>query len=695
MKKIILIICFLMTLSFCFADDIELTEEEKSWLENQDKLYLGLDPYTGMDYFIFKDKARGYVVDLVEILEHTLKVEVEIVGDKTWNDVYQGLINKDIDILFGANVTEERLKFMSFTQPVHQYPYGVFINKNSLIKTFGDLDGGKVGFLEGDIAIDLFEQAFQNITYEIIEYADQPAGMDALTQEKIDGFITSGGGIEFDFIYNYPSVGFMTEITDITSDMTLATHKDNEILAGILNKVINDNMSVIDKKVAQAQIIYNRKLLQLSDQELSWFDSDGVATVGVVHDYLPFDYYKDGDYQGIAGAIINEISNIIGIKFEYVYGEFDEIYELAKIGQVDIINIAKTTDRLENFIFPRSFKEERDLIYGDKSSEPVHDIYGLEGKRIAVIKGFWHKEMLEKSLRDVTIVQTNNIKESLQLVNRGLADYFIENPTVTEYYITGLGYFNIIKKGETSSDSFLYFGVNKRQKELASIIDKALVLIDYDEQKQIGLSQVPKLIPLNVKYLVMVISILVVIIALGTWMLIRSIQSLIKEREATATLREREHLMYMDPLTGLNNRLYYNSVENDLEYDMFPQAIIVCDLNKLKHINDSMGHHMGDAYIKTFGELLASHFSTSIVCRMGGDEFLVIMKSTPESQVKKTLEDLYNLLPLTRVEYEATSFTGIDVAIGYAMRYNRDHSLEEKLIEADNNMYANKKTTSR
>jgi len=691
LKKILVIFCLLLSFSFVYADDIELTSEEEEWLEDNNRiLTLGLDPYTGMDFFEFKGKQQGYVVDLVELIEKSVDLEIEIISDQTWSQVYNGLIDKEIDILFGANITEERLRFMAFTEPVHTYPYAVFVNKYSDIKTLGDMDNNLVGFLEGDIAIELFTGAFENIQYDVTEFSDQILGLNALGDNRIDAFITSGGGIENEFIYNYPDIKLMTQIQDITSDMTLATHKDQAILAGILNKIIDQHSDAIEDYIDSSSIIYNRKLLNLSDAELKWLEEDGVATVGVVEDYLPFDYYKNGQYLGIAGALVEEISNLVGIEFEYVYGSFDDIYQKALQGEVDVLNIAKTNDRLEKFIFPRSFNKERDHIYGHKSSLPVHDIYGLEGKKVAVIEGFWHEEMLKKSLRNVTIIKTESINESLKYVDRGIVDYFIENPTVADYYIAGLGYFDIIKKGDTSADSFLYFGVNKNEEELANIIDKALLIIDYESVKQRGLSSAPKLVRRNVRYLIITIVILLFIISVGIWFLVKAINSLISERETSAALQEREHLMYLDPLTGLNNRLFFNLKEVNLQNYGFPQAIFMFDLNRLKQINDTMGHHVGDIYITAFGDILQKIFEGHMICRMGGDEFLVIMVETNEKVVQEKIANLKDKVNM-KITFNEHLIEHVDVAIGYTMRFDQSESLRDKMIEADNAMYVNKK----
>lgn len=356
-----------------------------------------------------------------------------------------------------------------------------------------------------------------------------------------------------------------------------------------------------------------------------------------------------------------------------------------------MINIAKTSDRLENFLFPRAFGEERDVIYGEKGSNYISDIYGLENKTVAVIKGFWHKDLLNKNLSNVKIVTTENIKESLKLVSSGKVDYFIENPTVAEYYISGLGYWNIIKKGETSQDSFLYFGITKDKEHLATIIDKTLLLIEYDRIKQRGLDSVPGLVSRSVMYLIWTVIVLLVILGIIVLVLMRFINLIIQEREEKAILKEREHMMYIDPLTNLKNRLYYNYLESSLDDLPFPQTIIVSDLNELKFINDTMGHHMGDAYIKAYGDLLNDICSEAIICRMGGDEFTIIKAGCDAYCARSIIEEIRSQCEDQMVAYGDEIIREISAAMGYAIRVNSDELLEAISIKADNRMYEDKK----
>ncbi|MBN2795515.1 MAG: transporter substrate-binding domain-containing protein [Clostridia bacterium] len=694
MKKIlsfILILFFLLT--FSYAEEYDFTVEETNWIQEHqgDTFTLGLDPYSGMDYFTFRNQQMGYILEVVKIIEDDLGINIEIIGDSTWGNVYDDFIKGDIDILFGANVTEERQKIMNFTNAIHKYPYAIFVSAYGSIRNLGDLDTQKVGFIEGDIAIELFQKAYPQLKFEIIEFKDQVVGLEALEHGHIEGFITSGGGIVYDFIYNYPGISFLTDLNDITSDMTLATLNKDDVFNRILSKVIDHNINEIDGYVHEAEIQFNRKILNLSEDELNWLDQNIHPVVGISKDYLPFDYYEYGEYKGITGTLIHEISNLVGITFDYDYGDFDTIYQKALEGSVDIINIAKTTDRLEKFIFPRAFSEERDEIYGLKKSSYVQDIYGLENKRVAVIKGFWHEEFLKKNLRNVDIVITENILETLKLIDKGEVDYFIENPTVAEFYISGMGYWDIVSKGETSRDSFLYFGINKSEPELAAIIDKTLQLIDYEKIKQTGLSTVPSLVPKSVTLLVWIVGILMIIISIVGFILYNVIQSNINEKAEKAMMKEREQLMYLDPLTGLSNRLSYNLKEKEANLQAFPQTVIISDLNDLKKINDTLGHHIGDAYIRKYGEILRTLPKEASVFRMGGDEFLILIVDCDAICAENIIQDLTQACENAIVEFEDIRLEKIDVAVGYDVRYDANENLETVGIRADNMMYAHKK----
>lgn len=665
-----------------------LTSEEADWLlqHQSETLYVGLDPEAGMEYFSYNGREMGYLKSIVQMLSEKLDLNLQIRPDLSWSEAVSGLQSNEIQILFGANPTEERLKFMRFTDAIYSVPYTVLGKVSGEVQNIGDLNNRTVGFLEGDVAVSLFQDAYPNLTYQILTFDSQDLALVALDTGQIDGFITSGGDVVYDYLFKYPGLRVIANIEDLRSLMTFSTLIENQVLVSILSKSFGALETEIKEVIDSARTDYVRKILSMSPFEEDWLKRNPSIKVGVPNDYLPIDYPWNGEYKGIAGHYLTEFANLIGLELVVVQGTFDELYEDIQAGEIDLLNMAITDERLKNFVFTEPFSNERDLIYGLSNSPYVHDIYGLEGKRVAVINGFWHIDYLNLNLRDVELVITRDIKDAIEAVETGEADYFIETPAVAEFYISGLGYTDIIKKGATSSDSFLTFGLLPEHGPLVQVFNRARLLISYEEAKYLGVQGLPEIENVANRRLIgilLAVSLFLIVLILTLFKVLRDLW----------LTRERERLIYIDPLTGLYNRGYFNLLETTIDTAPFPQALFVLDINLLKDINDSYGHHLGDRLIDAVSSILSETAlkSGGTAIRMGGDEFVLLNLGMPENQA-------FDLCTQLRTRFEATPLMDDDrvilnhlqVAIGVATRKDATIAFEELFKHADQQMYQNK-----
>ena len=145
----------------------------------------------------------------------------------------------------------------------------------------------------------------------------------------------------------------------------------------------------------------------------------------------------------------------------------------------------------------------------------------------------------------------------------------------------------------------------------------------------------------------------------------------------------------MDPLTGLANRTAYLGARNRLDTSEYlPLSVIICDINGLKPVNDSLGHKHGDKMIQTIAKVLEAECPKSgFLARIGGDEFILLLPRTDEQTSNLLIEQIQKELQLKNKE----ASYDLSTAMGAAAKYSVEQDLDEVIDRADTLMYEDKK----
>ncbi len=157
-------------------------------------------------------------------------------------------------------------------------------------------------------------------------------------------------------------------------------------------------------------------------------------------------------------------------------------------------------------------------------------------------------------------------------------------------------------------------------------------------------------------------------------------------------------LAQRDALTGLFNRRLFFEKLNHAYIDSKQQAsdsrpvLISIDLDRFKHINDSMGHEAGDLLLKDIARILAERCRKSdILARLGGDEFVVLVYDTQIHEAAKIAEEYRKSLTNYPFRYK-NKLVEISCSIGVAMLSDDIFHPEELVARADLAMRAAKET---
>jgi diguanylate cyclase (GGDEF)-like protein/PAS domain S-box-containing protein len=169
---------------------------------------------------------------------------------------------------------------------------------------------------------------------------------------------------------------------------------------------------------------------------------------------------------------------------------------------------------------------------------------------------------------------------------------------------------------------------------------------------------------------------------------------------AIANVRLRETLRLQsirDPLTGLLNRRYLEeSLPRELDLarrEQQPLAVLMIDVDHFKRFNDTHGHEAGDQALRLIGRQLMSDFRGSdIACRLGGEEFAVVMPRTSLEQARQRAEMLRQRAGQLSFTHHGTVIANITLSVGIACYPEHGQVMPRLVDAADQALYRAKRS---
>ncbi|MDX9820452.1 MAG: transporter substrate-binding domain-containing protein [Syntrophales bacterium] len=228
--------------------------------------------------------------------------------------------------------------------------------------------------------------------------------------------------------------------------------------------------------------------LQLTAAEESFLAKNPAISIGIMDDWPPINYVDgNGQPQGIGVAYVGLLNQRLKDALKIVPGPFSENLKKVKEKTLDsLMDVTPNPEREAYMNFTRAYIDIPHVIVAPKSGKHYASENDLQGKKLALEKGFGNVKYFSEKYPQVSLKEYPDTRLAIDAVARGEADAYAGNRAVAIYIMENELITNLKVHGRLNKPgSVLTIGVRKDWPELASILDKALASTTEEEKRQI------------------------------------------------------------------------------------------------------------------------------------------------------------------------------------------------------------------
>ncbi len=666
-KKIIILIIILLVISggvfyFFTRQDktTTLTVMEKQWIENNKNKLIDLQIVNNIPVFTYN--GEGVVFDFLDNLGEVTNLEFNKIAYE-----YGGNVTTEYSI--GIVDKKEKNDIL-----IYQDNYVVVSKNKVLYNDLTDLNDLTIGCLDSNL--DSVNRYLKGslVTYKTFSKIDDM--FDELKKEdaSVDGIVIPKNIYLEDIITNNLYINY--NISEMTLDYVLRlgdTERLNNILKKYYQKWKDENLEDSYNNYLSKQYF---DFSSIDEKQRADFRSKRYV-YGYVNNY-PFDAAINGKSYGINSYIIEEFSKVADVEINYSsYKKNSSLIENFNANKVDIIfnNLEVSKFDLDTYDTVSPFSEKLVVVSRHDNNKIVNSINSLIDEKVSVLKNSKIEKYLIENNVDVSSFDT--IDDMINKGNMLVIDY----DTYNYYLKSKLNGYKIDYMFDLDSD-YTYTIRNISDNTLFNnFFDFYLTFYPIKNYINNGYYSLVDAVfePFN-----MVNIIVYIVLAIIGILIIFLIFKLFKKNNKKEGLTKEDKIKYIDMLTSLKNRNYLNSqIEKWDESEVYPQSIIIIDLNNVAYINDNYGHQEGDKVIKDAANILImNQIENTEIIRTNGNEFLIYLVGYDEKQV------------VTYIRKLAKEFKGLDhgfgAALGYSMINDAIKTIDDAVNEATLDMKNNK-----
>ena len=627
---------------------------EKRWIEkNASKV---IDVSIINDLPLFGEEGDGVFFDFVNDFEKETNLKVNLIPylmKKTTNE----------NGYYFETSTKSKLKDSELL--FYQDNYVMISKDNEKVKDFDNLTNAVIGVLDDDLST-IKEYLKNNKTVVYNTYNDIDSIVKALNDNDVKyAVVPNNLYIDKTLKNNYYVV---YNISDLYINYVFNVNGDEKVLNSILKKYY---IRWMKEKYGES---YNKRLfdLYMTQKGLDEIAKADFTSKDYVYGYvrnIPYETQINSDFIGYNSEILDNFASSFGVQFKVK--EFSNINDLTNAlneGKVDLaFNYYKFNNLTNKFDYSFSSYNEKIVVLSSINNvdTTVNSFVSLKDQNVLMLDN-----KIANYIDDNTDIAVKTYKKPNTLFNSLKDDsiLILDYNTYNYYKNNQLKDFKVIYEEKIDTDfNFILVNSNKN-KTFASLFKYYISTLNTDKYKNRALlkySNDSKKIDLSYVYLI--VGIVVLTVFSVTYFNRRTISSKIKKEDK---------MRYVDHLTSLKNRHYLN--QNYMKWQsnkIYPQAIIVVNVNKIGHINDVYGHEEGDLVLKQAANILInSQLEQSDIVRTNGDEFLIYLVGYEETKVITYMRRLYKEFKNLPYKFGAS--------LGYSMILDDVKTIDDAINEA-------------
>ena len=634
-----------------------LTIREKQWVqENADKTY---DFEVVNDYPLYGLNGEGVIFNFLDDFEKNVGLE--------FNRIPYLKDSKPSGKSFRIRILDNDADLGKKDLPLFNDTYVAIGKTYQRINSIKDIKNTTFGvFKEDSEDISYYLKSGTNLSYTTY---DSIADLyNALDNNEVDMIIVPNiMYLSYTIEKDKYSINYF--FTEMQKQIVLTLSDDNNQLNEIVTKYYNKwRQTEYVKEYNEAYLNYYLDANKLDAKTKAELISKNY-TYGYVEN-PPYEQMVNGKVAGIAGEYVDRVARLSGINFKYK--EYETVEDLEKAidkGEIDLYfdyynyNNDQYQSTLSTFIERyvvlgreednhivtsfESMKDEQIAMLGNdslynyfsnnarakiKTYENIEDLVKESGNRLIVVDKEIYTHYQNNEFRNLKLLYTDTMMNDYKFMVKNNNDAFYD---LFNYIINTNSYYNYRNSGITNLN--------------ASILEDSTFEQVYT-------------IVLTIIFVPLIIALIIYLI--------------IKKKRQIKKVKASDRHKYTDMLTSLKNRNYLNVKMPEWEESkVFPQAIVMVDLNNVKYINDNYGHEEGDELIiKAAGILVNTQLENSDIIRTDGNEFLIYLVGYSERQVATYVKKLGKEMKNLPHEFGA--------AIGYSMITDEIKTLDDAINEA-------------